>query len=75
MKAADKRAYLKSKGWRRCDRADGPNQSIELWVRPWTVGFQPLGISLQSAYTSQKKLDDTAQAYSEFGDKIKTKKV
>lgn len=56
MKAEDKRKYLKAAGWRRCDRAIGPDKSVELWAAPgpW-VGLQPLPMTLDSAYKKQLK--------------------
>jgi hypothetical protein len=54
--AQDKRAYLKAAGWTRQDRATGPNQSVELWVRPGLnrYGYQFGGQSLRSAVAAQK---------------------
>ncbi len=49
----DLRTYLKSKGWRRGDRATGPNQSIEKWYHR----DRPLGVSLRAAARRQLKID------------------
>lgn len=49
----DLRVYLKSKGWRREDRAIGPNKSEELWIPP-EGGF---GITFRSALRRQAKAD------------------
>lgn len=45
------RKRLKAAGWRRSDRAAGPNKSTELWHPPWAsqIGYAPSPISLASA--------------------------
>jgi hypothetical protein len=57
MNIEDKRAYLKAQGWRRCDRAIGPNKSQELWMPPGLdrLGMQPIPMKLESAYKRQLK--------------------
>lgn len=54
------RDYLKKSGWKREDRAVGPNESEELWVPPWLdrYGFRPSGMSLKSAVKRQLKVDN-----------------
>ncbi len=53
----DLRNYLRSKGWRRRDRA-GARGPEELWLPPWDgIGFQPLSKTLAGAVRHQLKAD------------------
>ena len=47
--ADPRRRHLKEKGWVRCDRATGPNQSKELWCDPITGNF----VSFRCAFKRQ----------------------
>jgi hypothetical protein len=57
MTMEDLRIFLKSKGWRRHDRASGPNESNELWHAPQPMRTPPQGISLKAAVKRQLKAD------------------
>jgi hypothetical protein len=57
--SAEKRAFLRSRGWRRCDRTSG-GVSEELWKPPigvvTRIGFEPCGVGLARAYKKESRI-------------------
>ena len=57
----DTRRWLKSRGWRRRDRATGANRSDEIWINPIPKGSFHTSHTYEAALRIEKKREQQEQ--------------